>query len=136
MLAGRAAARTLPAEVAIKGNPGQGPPLAAQPLCAREEMPPPRAPSTLWLRAGAQPSAEPWSFLSAPQIHRGKLGGTQTYPSSSFGGKSVSTTIQKPTPWEAPHTPRIQPGFLGGGYFFPEAGLKILVVRLIPVCLA
>lgn len=107
-----------------KREPWAGPPLAVQPRCAWEEMPPPRAPSTLWLHAGAQPSAEPWSFLSAPQIHQGKLRGTQTYPSSSFGGKSVSTTIQKPTPWEAPHTPRIQPGFLGGATSSQKQGLK------------
>lgn len=62
MLAGGMAAQTLPAAMAIKGNPGEGPCCS----CAQQEIPSHGVPGTLRLRAGSQPSREAWCFLSIP----------------------------------------------------------------------
>lgn len=90
--------------------------------------------STLHLSAGSQPDREAWHFLSTYQIHQGKLRETQTYPSISFWGWSLSPPCSLPEAHTTGGTSHSQhsTGLLRG--HFPETRLKILVASLGMIC--
>lgn len=99
MLAGAAVAQTLPAEVAIKGSPGQG----AQPHSPavpwrRYLCPEPPAPRSSVLAPSL--AERPGVFSAHLECTEGSSGGTRTSPSTCFGNQSLHCP---PAPPEA-HT--------------------------------